>query len=245
MNLGEKIVKIRKDNKMSQEDFAEIFNVTRQTISSWENAKSYPDIETLVKISDKFKISLDILLKEDIKMIKEIDKKVKDRNKYRTILIIIISIIVLIIGMFGVYSIKYVNTKDRLESKFNTALKENDFYKNNSGHYSMNYTKATTFRVPNQKMPRLSDFYLHFHATFLYCDIDLENTRIEIQWSDKNDFSASAISKEDDSTIGSTSDFKEKDFTNMKKLGDELGISEKEITEIIKKGNQLYQEFYE
>ena len=62
---------------MSQDDFAEIFNVTRQTISSWENSKSYPDIETLVKISDKFNISLDILLKGDIKMIKSIDEKSK------------------------------------------------------------------------------------------------------------------------------------------------------------------------
>ena len=58
MNLGNKIQEIRKKNKMSQEEFAEIFNVTRQTISSWENSKSYPDIETLIKLSDKFDISL-------------------------------------------------------------------------------------------------------------------------------------------------------------------------------------------
>ena len=62
MNMGNKIQEIRKKNKMSQEEFAELFNVSRQTISSWENCKSYPDIETLIKLSDKFDISLDILL---------------------------------------------------------------------------------------------------------------------------------------------------------------------------------------
>ena len=81
MNLGNKILKLRKDNKMSQEDFAEALNVTRQTVSNWENLKNYPDIETLILISDKFNISLDILLKGDREMIKSIDKKIKDYSK--------------------------------------------------------------------------------------------------------------------------------------------------------------------
>ena len=69
------LVKIRKEHKMSQEDFAEIFHVTRQTVSSWENSKSYPDIETIVKISDYFHLSLDILLKGDQEMILKISKE--------------------------------------------------------------------------------------------------------------------------------------------------------------------------
>jgi len=60
MELGKKLVKIRKDNNLTQEDFAEKYNVTRQTISSWENSKSYPDLETLVKISDDFDITVEI-----------------------------------------------------------------------------------------------------------------------------------------------------------------------------------------
>ena len=76
MNLGNRIVKLRKDNKMSQDDLAEVLNVTRQTISNWENHKNYPDIETLILISDKFNISLDILLKGDKEMVKKMDKKI-------------------------------------------------------------------------------------------------------------------------------------------------------------------------
>lgn len=54
MQLGQTIQKIRKENHLTQEEFAEIFHVTRQTVSNWENEKSYPDLLTLVAISDNF-----------------------------------------------------------------------------------------------------------------------------------------------------------------------------------------------
>lgn len=56
---------------MTQEDFAKIFHVTRQTVSNWEHEKSYPDLQTIIQISDEFNISLDKLLKEDIQMVKK------------------------------------------------------------------------------------------------------------------------------------------------------------------------------
>ena len=62
MTLGSNIQKIRKEASLSQEAFAEMFQVSRQTISNWENSKSYPDLETIIKISDSFHISLDVLL---------------------------------------------------------------------------------------------------------------------------------------------------------------------------------------
>ena len=46
MQLGQTIQKIRKENHLTQEEFAEIFHVTRQTVSNWENEKSYPDLLT-------------------------------------------------------------------------------------------------------------------------------------------------------------------------------------------------------
>lgn len=109
MNLGKKILKIRKDNKMSQDEFAEILNVTRQTISNWENSKNYPDIETLIKISDKFNISLDILLKGDKQMISKIDKQVKDSKKFKLIIIFLISLVVIISGF--IISNNYIKYK--------------------------------------------------------------------------------------------------------------------------------------
>ncbi len=244
MNLDEKIKKIRKDNKMSQDDLAEVLNVTRQTISNWENKKNYPDIETLVKISDEFDISLDILLKENMKMVKSIDKNVKDTKKYKTILVVIVSLLIILVCSFGIYGIKYLNTKDKLENSFQEALEEYKFYKNRDGYYSMNYDENITFGVPNQKMPRLLDFSLHFYNTNLYCDIDNKNNYTEITWTDVNEFIASTYSKSSKEIVGSTSNFKKQDYDNMKKLSEELKIEESKIKEIIEKGNNLYKEFY-
>ena len=100
MNIGKKIIEIRKKNNLSQEDLAKMFFVTRQTISSWECGKSYPDIETIIKISDKFNVSLDKLLKGDKKMVKKIDKKVR-LNKYLIITLIILIIISIPLGIYG------------------------------------------------------------------------------------------------------------------------------------------------
>ena len=56
-------------------EFASLFNVTRQTVSNWENEKSYPDLQTLIKISDMFEISLDTLMKGDKTIVKKFDKE--------------------------------------------------------------------------------------------------------------------------------------------------------------------------
>lgn len=75
MNVGNQVSNIRKENQLIQEEFGKLFYVTRQTVSNWENGKSYPDLQTLIDISNQFGISLDVLLKEDPKMVKTIDKE--------------------------------------------------------------------------------------------------------------------------------------------------------------------------
>lgn len=59
MKIGETILKLREEKKMSQEEFAQYYHVTRQTISNWEKEKNYPDLQTLVKISDESGVPLD------------------------------------------------------------------------------------------------------------------------------------------------------------------------------------------
>lgn len=103
MQLGQMIAKIRKEQGLTQEAFAEKFHVTRQTVSNWENEKSYPDLRTLVKISDMFHISLDVLLKGDSFMVQDIDKKIKKNPLYKGIiigLVIIVAALFLFIYLF-------------------------------------------------------------------------------------------------------------------------------------------------
>lgn len=65
MEIG-KLLKIRREQKkLTQQQVAAKFHVTRQTVSRWENEKSYPNIDTLVELSFFFDFSLDEILKGD------------------------------------------------------------------------------------------------------------------------------------------------------------------------------------
>ena len=64
-----------KKRELTRRNLEKYFNVTRQTVSDWENEKSYPDLQILIDISNRFDISLDVLIKEDVKMVKTMDKE--------------------------------------------------------------------------------------------------------------------------------------------------------------------------
>ena len=66
MTCGEKIVALRKENNLTQEQFAELMKVSRQSVSKWEMNLSYPDTEKLIRMSKLFSCSLDYLLKDEI-----------------------------------------------------------------------------------------------------------------------------------------------------------------------------------
>ena len=63
MNIGTKLRDARTAAQLTQEQAAEALGVSRQTISNWENAKTYPDIVSVIKMSDLYDVSLDRLLK--------------------------------------------------------------------------------------------------------------------------------------------------------------------------------------
>lgn len=94
MDIGTKIKAARTEAKLTQEQAAEALGVSRQTISNWENGKTYPDIVSVVKMSDLYDISLDRLLKEEKPMqdyldyLEESTNDVKSREKLgKTILL--------------------------------------------------------------------------------------------------------------------------------------------------------------
>ena len=75
MSIGNQISAIRNEQQLTQERFGELFHVIRQTVSNWENEKSYPDLQILIAMSNQFDVSLDTLLKGDSKMVEAIDKE--------------------------------------------------------------------------------------------------------------------------------------------------------------------------
>lgn len=70
MNLSKQIKKYRTRVQFSQEELAEKLYVSRQTISNWENEKSYPDIHNLLLMSVLFNVSLDDLVKGDVEIMR-------------------------------------------------------------------------------------------------------------------------------------------------------------------------------
>ena len=73
MEIGKKLKDARLHSGLTQEKVAEELNVSRQTISNWENEKSYPDIISVIGLSNLYSISLDDLLKGDEKMMKHLE----------------------------------------------------------------------------------------------------------------------------------------------------------------------------
>ena len=62
MNLGENIYRLRTAKNMSQEDLAGALDVSRQSVSKWENNSATPELEKLIKMSELFEVSLDELV---------------------------------------------------------------------------------------------------------------------------------------------------------------------------------------
>lgn len=81
MELCKQIKKYRNDLGLSQDALAEKVFVSRQTISNWENDKSYPDVNSLLLLSEVFGVSIDILIKGDVM---EMKKQIlaEDREKF-------------------------------------------------------------------------------------------------------------------------------------------------------------------
>ena len=79
MELGNKILELRKKENLSQEQLAEKLDVTRQTISKWELNETTPDIKQAKELSKIFKVSLDELTDNDIKNIME--EKISNTEK--------------------------------------------------------------------------------------------------------------------------------------------------------------------
>ena len=103
MEIGRQIKKYRLERKMSQEELADKVYVTRQTVSNWENDKNYPDINSLVLLSSLFGVSLDVLVKGDLKEMEEMIKKedIKKLNRNAWIYTILLAVtIVSIIPLF-------------------------------------------------------------------------------------------------------------------------------------------------
>ena len=110
--IGKKLKEARINSGLTQEQVAEDIKVTRQTISNWENERSYPDIMNVIDLSNLYSLSLDDLLKGDDKMIEHLEENtniVKSNRKLIAAIMINVLLVILLVA-------------------FNMFLRDNQYY---------------------------------------------------------------------------------------------------------------------
>ena len=102
MEIGKKLKNARIEAGLTQEKAAEKIDVSSQTISNWENEKSYPDIISVIALSDLYSVSLDELLKGDQKMAEHLEEStnvVKSNKKLTGAILLNIILMILLIAL--------------------------------------------------------------------------------------------------------------------------------------------------
>jgi transcriptional regulator with XRE-family HTH domain len=102
MTLGEKILLLRKQNNMTQEQLAERLAITRQTISKWELGESEPDVTYLIQLSELFQVTTDHLLKDAPATSPDLTSEKKPTLQEKAKMWI--GGIFIIVGVFGVFT---------------------------------------------------------------------------------------------------------------------------------------------
>nr|WP_317377277.1 helix-turn-helix transcriptional regulator [uncultured Faecalimonas sp.] len=98
MEIGKKLKEARMAAGLTQEKVADEIFVSRQTISNWKNEKSYPDIMSVIRLSDLYQVSLDQLLKGDEQMLEHLEEStnIVSSNK-KLILVTTVNLFVMIL----------------------------------------------------------------------------------------------------------------------------------------------------
>lgn len=114
MTIGEKILKLRTKNGLSQGSLAEFVDVSRQSISKWETGQAKPDVDKIVKLSEIFHVTVDYLVKdndnlEDEQEIPAYEQKIttneveKDRDKIRGYILMAVGL--LLVGISFIFTV--------------------------------------------------------------------------------------------------------------------------------------------
>lgn len=170
MTVAEMIKKTRMDENMTQEEFGMKFGVTRQTVSSWEKDRSFPDLQMLIDICNTYHISLDQLLNEDSNFVQKIDFRKKMMKFLKMVLVIAAITLILFTAMF----IKWKLASTAQNEEFASKATELGFQLD--GAYILE-NENVTFTLPNQKVPFMKSA---FQVRQIEAEFELEDRDIKI-----------------------------------------------------------------
>lgn len=170
MNLGNKIMSLRKMNNLSQEELAEKVGVTRQTISKWELEETAPDINQAVILSKIFKVSLDDLTNNDVSNV--LVEKVSNTEK-------LAGIIIKILKVFGVFLIAFFVINIFILIFFNV-------YKTDSGDRDVIGEYTITCKLDDEEYLYGVEFNKNYQAINIGGDAFISNHIDLIKYDDAN-----------------------------------------------------------
>lgn len=171
MTVAEMIKKTRLEHHMTQDEYGDKFGVTRQTVSSWENEKSMPDLQMLITICNTYKVSLDALLNDDNVYVNKIDVTQKIGRILKRVLPVLGIIACVFLLMVGAWKVKEMRENEGFASratKLGFVLED--------GHYIMRDANAE-YNLPNQKLPFMR---FDFHAQFIYAEYTTKDYQCKI-----------------------------------------------------------------
>lgn len=183
MEIGQQIIRYRKQQALSQEELAEKVYVSRQSISNWENDKTYPDIHSLLLLSQIFQVSLDQLIKGDIKKMKYTITQVDKKNFERDTKVMVTLMILLMIssyplvyflewlglGIFVLLSIitmTYANRVERFKKKYDVQTYKEILAVSSGKLLDEIEKREERAKLPYQKPLIVTVFFLITVATF-------------------------------------------------------------------------------
>lgn len=127
MDFGTQMKALRKEKKMTQEQMAQELGVSRQAVSNWENNKNLPDLETIIRMSRIFEISLDDLIAGDKDEMNNITKKLiedgSENTKLKTSLkILAVGAALMLVGLLCFFlkgiTVEYIDAEGILHENF-------------------------------------------------------------------------------------------------------------------------------
>lgn len=183
MEIGQQIIRYRKQQALSQEELAEKVYVSRQSISNWENDKTYPDIYSLLLLSQIFQVSLDQLIKGDIEKMKYTITQVDKKNFERDTKVMVTLMILLMIssyplvyflewlglGIFVLLSIitmTYANRVERFKKKYDVQTYKEILAVSSGKLLDEIEKREERAKLPYQKPLIVTVFFLITVATF-------------------------------------------------------------------------------
>lgn len=171
MTVAEMIKQTRTTSNMTQEEYGLKLGVSRQTVSSWENGRSMPDLQMLIDICNIYHISLDKLLNEDNKFVNKVDFY----GRIGKILKLVSVCFIIVVALFAIVFFRWKIIATNKNEAFSQNAKEIGFVLKD-GCYQMEEDDIH-YQLPNQKLPFLKDDFFVKNSS---ADFNTDNTEISI-----------------------------------------------------------------